>query len=91
MLECHAAANHGTAMMSIVSEDESNKVVTLTPKRTDTEIADDLKKRFIAAFEALYPFFDEAKQHDMTINFGMAADFLGRGRLANVQIVKVFF
>lgn len=68
---------------------EIGEVVSMTPGKTDKQIAEELKGEFNEAMKPVIAVFEKARANGMNINFNMGQDPFGRFIIQNFSIGKI--
>lgn len=68
---------------------ESN-VATLVPTKSDAEIAADLKRRVVEAYQPLLALFDEAHAAGFEINCNSGLTPIGKHMIMQLRVARVY-
>lgn len=67
-----------------------NKIATLVPGKSDQEIANELKKKIIAAYEPLCQIADECNDNGMAMQVTIGPNAFGKFVIQSLQVIKVY-
>jgi len=71
-------------------EASSLNVVTFEQRKTDQELANELRARLTAALTPVLVLMDEAKASGFVVNFNIGHDPLGRAKINELSFVRPF-